>query len=66
VPKDPVTSENAEAGVFAYMQANAAVSGCPRGLAQPSPARHATTLRVDSLLRLDPTAPDPSASSHTE
>jgi hypothetical protein len=27
VPKDPVTSGNAEAGVFAYVQADAARSG---------------------------------------
>jgi hypothetical protein len=27
VPKDPVTSGNAEAGVFAYVQANAVRSG---------------------------------------
>jgi hypothetical protein len=28
VPKDPVTSENAEDGVFAYVQAYAGRSGC--------------------------------------
>ncbi len=28
VPKDPVTSGNAESGVFAYVQASAARSGC--------------------------------------
>jgi hypothetical protein len=31
VPKDPVTSGNAEAGVFAYVQAYATRSGCMSG-----------------------------------